>query len=901
MPWCYYPGDSFNPRECEDDYMNCNALKKSCGTGTTNIYLGNCGNNESCSNTNNNQSNQTNPSNNTWSCKKRKCLDQPQAPAEKGFETEPIPRPKGLPPKECKPKREPTLPIDPDAVGGITRPIPSKEVEDLLETPMEGFEEPLGELTFEEIANEKDPGPFLDPIDIEEMERETQEEEEAESTLPPTCEMVPADPCCSIPNWWEPGRAEYYWIPSNISNLNNFQTIQGVTKLIARQYAPVVAGKPNIPIMSRPFEIGQGFYYLVCAWLFRNNPSGRTALDSLIPSPAQDPNLGTPPKLAILNPIAIANYAITVNPLTGTFFRNSVSMYWMMYWRNDVKWSIEQGNVPGDTTWISDSIFDGSWTPTSLNAISAIFPPPATLEAQWSYGGEELCSANTPPITGPYSIPAGGNPTTPGGQRIPKPSQLETFWTDSLDQSKYGGNKWRYYDEVYNWWFKGGNDPPNNGVDTITGPVHPTDDWFTATDIDQLELWFFGNRTTTPTYEPCPDVCVTDREIELPPPIPVTEEPPDEPMIDPFGPTPPRPGPFDPDPEPEPEPEPLQPEPEVLVQPQPVGLPDPKPLPKPIISVPPRVLSSPFTLTNSRTEHEMIRDTIKEIQKVPSVTSQDPDGIGWIRSSDWVPWDGIPLDIFNREPTKQQLCKFLAPKSRNAMRGLRERFYQVNPFKDVSNPTIEEIDAWNLEVIRHFRCLLGVTTPVWGDARLQLESRWADERKMTNYWDVKYPDKMNCNGGSCQGWRDGPCGVAPDNIKDVAGGHCGASFWPDKTDRDLYIANAYNNDFVKYPELAVYNERRSKAEGLNVINGDIPWSIKLSIIIMKWACDEGLKGHTGPYVGDGRITGKPDRTHVGMSWWHLNTPGKGGQLGYRGKWASNRGDYDPGPAKPNCV
>lgn len=205
----------------------------------------------------------------------------------------------------------------------------------------------------------------------------------------------------------------------------------------------------------------------------------------------------------------------------------------------------------------------------------------------------------------------------------------------------------------------------------------------------------------------------------------------------------------------------------------------------------------------------------------------------------------------------------------NTVKGLRERFYEVNPFADNTAPTTKEIENWNLEVIRHFRRLLGINIPVRHNAKLYLECAWSDERKGTEVWDIDYP------GPGPTGGAEGPCDI---NDFSLATSHCGDSFFPNSTDRGTYIsASPYNNDFVAYPELASYTSRYSQAVGLNSVNTNIPWSIKFGRIISGWICAEGLSGHPGPYVNP--ITA---REEFGCSW--FISPTNPNLTGFRGKW-----------------
>lgn len=244
-------------------------------------------------------------------------------------------------------------------------------------------------------------------------------------------------------------------------------------------------------------------------------------------------------------------------------------------------------------------------------------------------------------------------------------------------------------------------------------------------------------------------------------------------------------------------------------------------------------------------------------QAVPSVTSQDPDGIGWI---DWTgsEWDGNPFDMTGK--TLEQTCAFLFPSGNPyVVKGIREKFYEVNPFADNTSPTASEIADWNLEVIRHIRAMLNIVTPVNHDARLYLESRWADERKFTTYWDTKYPGTVDSGYGPCTG------GTNP---------HCGASFFPDAGDRAPYLSSPpFSSDFGTYPELQNYNTRASQAEHVSSVNTDLPWSIKFSTMVAGVICAEGQTGHAGPYL---------TRTLYGCHW-HVAHNGVKGTI-YRGKW-----------------
>lgn len=292
-----------------------------------------------------------------------------------------------------------------------------------------------------------------------------------------------------------------------------------------------------------------------------------------------------------------------------------------------------------------------------------------------------------------------------------------------------------------------------------------------------------------------------------------------------------------------------------------------KPPPEPVTG---QQFTSGYTATAQPPAETQMNDQTALSQAVSSVSSQDPDGIGWLAASHWTnsTWDGTPIDPTS--PPGGNLCSWLRPSHPYVVRGLRERFYEVNPFADNTAPTPAEIDAWHIEVIRHFRNMFGIAIPVNPNARLYLEARWASERKRTEYWDSAYPPT-----GS-YGDPYGPCFNPPGTSVDTSGGHCGASFFPSSTDRAPYISNApYNNDFTTYPELSPYTNRYAQTEGNVSVNADLPWAIKFAFIISNWICNEGLTGHPGPYVNPTTA-----REEVGLDFWYTG----GSTVHFRGKW-----------------
>lgn len=211
-------------------------------------------------------------------------------------------------------------------------------------------------------------------------------------------------------------------------------------------------------------------------------------------------------------------------------------------------------------------------------------------------------------------------------------------------------------------------------------------------------------------------------------------------------------------------------------------------------------------------------------------TSHDPDGVTWISKDQWdnAKWDGVPINVCGK--SREQICSFVFPngapgKPGNTMRGLRELFYKINPFADNMHPTVEEIDAWNVKVIQHFRNLIGATMQVKPDKCLFLKSQWQSERQFTKAWDTKYPGPVDEDNPLF-----GPC--LPGSAE-----HCGARFLPSCSDQAPFLNGG------KCCELT------GGAEGIFTVNKDIPWSIKLSRVIASTLCTEGLGGHTGPFYG----------------------------------------------------
>jgi hypothetical protein len=216
-----------------------------------------------------------------------------------------------------------------------------------------------------------------------------------------------------------------------------------------------------------------------------------------------------------------------------------------------------------------------------------------------------------------------------------------------------------------------------------------------------------------------------------------------------------------------------------------------------------------YTLQGKTTAQIIADITSKSSNHDPSSVSLTPEQWSLLQ------WDGIPLSDICRK-TKQELCNFLFPVG-SVMRGLREKFQLLQPFCNPQSPTLSEIENWNLEVIKHFRALLGVSIPINFTRELMLYARWADEKTFTNMWNDKYPPICDPKG-------------------DV---HCGFGFAPSSTDQA-----PYRNNIPPVPS----SELGMAAEGVFGFDPTLSWFVLLSNIIRGTLCDEGLWDHTGPFI-----------------------------------------------------
>lgn len=237
-------------------------------------------------------------------------------------------------------------------------------------------------------------------------------------------------------------------------------------------------------------------------------------------------------------------------------------------------------------------------------------------------------------------------------------------------------------------------------------------------------------------------------------------------------------------------------------------------------------------------------------------TAHDPDGVGWITPEQWenAKWDGT---IYNpSEMTQEEFYKAIFPYP-DVVRGLREVFYQHNPFKDIRNPTKAEVDEWHRIAINHVRALVGYTASerqVQKDHCLFARALWSNQRMYTTMWDEAYPGNV--------GTAEGPC-------QNTTNAHCGASFIPNATDQAPYL-----------PENFEACSLVAGAEGISSApKSNIPWSIKWVRALGQFVGSEGFwGGHVGPWF---------HREKFGFSFWDADLDNNNSNAILRAKWSGN--------------
>ncbi|WP_178006183.1 hypothetical protein [Marinospirillum perlucidum] len=234
-------------------------------------------------------------------------------------------------------------------------------------------------------------------------------------------------------------------------------------------------------------------------------------------------------------------------------------------------------------------------------------------------------------------------------------------------------------------------------------------------------------------------------------------------------------------------------------------------------------------------------------------TAHDPDSVGWISDADWeaAKWDGTTYDPTTM--TQSEFAQAICP-SGDTIRGIREVFYENQPFADNRNPTKAEVDEWHRIAINHVRALVGYTSEerqVKKDHCLFARALWGQQRKYTTQWDADYP--------GTEGSAYGPC-------QDSNNAHCGATFVPDLEDQAAYL-----------PEGHAGCSATQGAEGVtSAPKSNIPWSIKWSRGFCRYLGSEGFwGGHVGPFF---------HRENFGFSFWDRNQVEDSNAI-LRAKWS----------------
>ena len=237
-------------------------------------------------------------------------------------------------------------------------------------------------------------------------------------------------------------------------------------------------------------------------------------------------------------------------------------------------------------------------------------------------------------------------------------------------------------------------------------------------------------------------------------------------------------------------------------------------------------------------------------------TSHDPDGVGWLSAESWeaAKWDGTVYDPTSM--TQEAFADCLCPTG-DQVRGIREVFYEAQPFADNRNPTKAEVDEWHRIAINHVRALVGYTSAdrqIQKDHCLFARALWGDERKFTTMWDAQYP---GTNGSAY-----GPC-VGSSNS------HCGATFVPDLADQLPYLPTDHEGCSTGAGSEGIFPAPKS----------NIPWSIKWSRAFCSTLRAEGFwGGHTGPWF---------HREKFGFSFWDNDPSNNNNNAILRAKWGGN--------------
>lgn len=228
-----------------------------------------------------------------------------------------------------------------------------------------------------------------------------------------------------------------------------------------------------------------------------------------------------------------------------------------------------------------------------------------------------------------------------------------------------------------------------------------------------------------------------------------------------------------------------------------------------------------------------------------SVEDHSPDGVLWLDDADWPEWDGNVIDPSSM--TESEFHQTICP-SADSIIGLRELYYNNGQpfFKDASNPSKAEVDAWHAASLTHLRRLVGIDLPAQPDHCLFARALWGQEIKRTNKWDEDYPESV-CGSGS--------------------NAHCGATFMLDADDQIPYLPDGFGT----CPRLA-------GSEGISsAAKSNIPWSVKWVRVFCSFLANEGHNGgHVGPFFR---------REKFGWSFMDMDPSNNNNNAIFRGKWA----------------
>ena len=234
-----------------------------------------------------------------------------------------------------------------------------------------------------------------------------------------------------------------------------------------------------------------------------------------------------------------------------------------------------------------------------------------------------------------------------------------------------------------------------------------------------------------------------------------------------------------------------------------------------------------------------------EMQTVYGQRGKSHDPTSYDIVDDWeiTKWDGVPFPNpceKNLTPEgRTEILNWVFPTLKNdgAMRGLKEKYEKIKPFLNPYKPTPVEIENWHIEVLKHFREILGFTNPVALSKDFMVQARLSDERKRTTMWNTKYPEDT--------------CPLKPPP-------HCGFTWLPVPEDRIKYFGGEPDNlPISAYSEGVFQPYTTTEWEDSGTANPP-PWSLMLTRIINGTLSHEGIMMHLGPMLASEKI---------GFSYW----------------------------------